>query len=173
MNRRTAIKTLGVASGGLINLPLWMASCGISEKKTHQSGFSTEEQGLLAKLTDIIIPAGNAVGALSMGVDKFLQQLFDDCYEKPVQDNVKKQLNALNTESKKLFDKPFTSCSQQQGETLFSKLSASAIKDEKDFYALLKSETIRGFTTSQKVMVDYLGYKVAPGHYYGSVNVKA
>jgi hypothetical protein len=173
MNRRTAIKTLGVASGGLITLPLWMASCGLSDKKTHQSGFSEEERDLLAKVTDIIIPAGNAVGALSVGVDKFLQQLFDDCYEKPVQDNIKKQLNALNTESKKLFNKPFTSCTQQQGETLLSKLSASSIKEEKDFYSLVKSETIRGFTTSQKVMVDYLGYKIAPGHYYGSVNIKS
>ena len=37
----------------------------------------------------------------------------------------------------------------------------------------MKSETIRGFNTSQKVMQEYLGYKVAPGHYYGSVDVKA
>jgi hypothetical protein len=46
-------------------------------------------------------------------------------------------------------------------------------KEEKDFFDLMKSETIRGFNTSQKVMQDYLGYKVAPGHYYGSVDVKS
>ena len=46
-------------------------------------------------------------------------------------------------------------------------------KDEKDFFDLMKTETIRGFNTSQKVMENYLGYKIAPGHYYGCINVKA
>ena len=35
----------------------------------------------------------------------------------------------------------------------------------------MKSETIRGFNTSQQVMEKYLHYKVAPGHYHGCVNV--
>jgi hypothetical protein len=37
----------------------------------------------------------------------------------------------------------------------------------------MKSETIRGFNTSQEVMQDYLHYQVAPGHYYGCIDIKA
>jgi hypothetical protein len=48
----------------------------------------------------------------------------------------------------------------------------SADKDTKDCFTLLKSETIRGFTTSQQVMEKYLNYKVAPGHYYGCVTLQ-
>jgi hypothetical protein len=57
--------------------------------------------------------------------------------------------------------------------TITVKTFHSTNKAEKDFFDLIKSETIRGFNTSQKVMQEYLGYKVAPGHYYGSVDVKA
>jgi hypothetical protein len=193
MNRRKAVRNLVIASGGLISLPFWMEACRMSDKNTHLSSFSRTEQEILAKITDTIIPGGGtarsstggatgsgpargpaagAPGALSVGVDKFLQKLIDDCYEKPVQDNVKKQLAAMDASATAAYGKSFTSCLQQQREEILMKGLNSANKDEKDFYALMKNETIRGFNTSQKVMEDYLNYKVAPGHYYGCVNVK-
>ncbi|HMK19091.1 MAG TPA: gluconate 2-dehydrogenase subunit 3 family protein [Chitinophagaceae bacterium] len=172
MDRRKAIKNLAIVSGGLITLPQWMVSCGVSDTTIHQSSFSIAEQKILASITDTIIPAGNSIGALSVGVDKFLQKLIDDCYEKDVQDNVKAQLRSLDESAKAANKKSFADCTQAQREELLLKLSASEIKPEKDFFDLIKSETIRGFNTSQKVMQEYLGYQVAPGHYYGSVDVK-
>jgi len=173
MDRRRAIKNLAIVSGGLITLPQWMVSCGISDTTIHQSSFSIIEQEILASITDTIIPEGNSIGALSVGVDKFLQKLIDDCYEKDVQDNVKTQLKNLEGSSKAINKRSFADCTQVQREQLLLKLSASTNKAEKDFFDLIKSEAIRGFNTSQKVMQEYLGYKVAPGHYYGSVEVKA
>jgi hypothetical protein len=173
MDRRKAIKNLAIVSGGLITLPQWMVSCGVSDTTIHQTSFSTAEQKLLASITDTIIPVGNSIGALSVGVDKFLQKLIDDCYEKDVQDNVKAQLKSLEGSAKTTNKKSFADCTQAQREKLLLKLSASGIKTEKDFFDLIKSETIRGFNTSQKVMQEYLGYKVAPGHYYGCIDVKA
>ena len=178
MNRRNAVKNLAIASGSLISLPFWMGACGISDSETHQSSFSKAEQNMLAKITDTIIPAGTpiaavSIGALAVGVDKFLQKLIDDCYEKPVQDNVKKQMQALDASAKANFGKSFAGCTQQQRQDALLKFSGSKIKEEKDFFDLVKNETIRGFNTSQKVMQDYFNYKVAPGHYYGCVNVKS
>ncbi len=173
MNRRKVLKQLAIATGGLITLPQWMVSCGISDTNAHASSFSSGEQQLLASITDTIIPAGNTIGALSVGVDKFLQKLIDDCYEKEVKDNVKLQLNKLEKSTKAEYGKSFADCTQNQRRELLLKLSSSANKAEKDFFTLIKTETIRGFNTSQKVMQEYLGYKVAPGHYYGCVDVKA
>jgi len=167
MDRRKAIKNIAIVSGGLITLPQWMVSCGVSDSTFHQTSFSIAEQKILASITDAIIPAGNSIGALSVGVDKFLQKLIDDCYEKNAQDNVKAQLRSLEEAAKTINKKSFADCTKAQ-----LKLSTSTNKPEKDFFDLIKSETIRGFNTSQKVMQEYLGYKVAPGHYYGSVDVK-
>ena len=172
MDRRKAIKHLAIVSGGLITLPQWMVSCGESDTTTHQSSFSITEQKILASVTDTIIPAGNSIGALSVGVDKFLQKLIDDCYEKAVQDNVKTQLKGMEDSAKATHKKSFTDCTQSQREELLVKFSVSSVKEEKNFFNLMKSETIRGFNTSQKVMQEYLGYKIAPGHYYGCIEVK-
>lgn len=171
MNRRNALKNITIVSGSLISLPGWMVSCGISDKNTHQSGFNTGEQKILAAISDTIIPAGTSVGALSVGVDKFLQKLIDDCYEKPVQDNVKKQLASLDISADNDHNKSFSECTQHQREKLLQKLADSANKDEKEFFTLVKTETIHGFNTSQKVLEGFLGYKIVPGHYNGCVPV--
>jgi hypothetical protein len=171
VNRRNALKSLTIVSGTLISLPAWMVSCGISHKDTHHSGFDSNEQKTIASVADTIIPAGSAIGALSVGVDKFLQKLIDDCYETPVQDNVKKQLSALDRYAETDHNKSFAECTQQQREKLLMRLADSKDKDENDFFNLMKTETIRGFNTSQKVMEDYLGYEIAPGHYNGCVPV--
>src|SRR5213075_161509 len=137
MDRRKTIKNLAIVSGGLITLPQWMVSCGISDTTIHQSSFSVAEQKILASITDTIIPAGNpiaigSIGALSVGVDKFLQKLIDDCYEKVVQDNVTTQLKSLDDSSKETNKKSFTDCTQSQREELLLKLSTSVKKEEKD-----------------------------------------
>jgi hypothetical protein len=161
------------ASGGLIALPLWAGQWKLDDIIAHASSFTTDEQTLLASVADTILPAGNSIGALSVGVDKFLQKLFDNCYEKEVQDNIKAQLTSLDASAESTYGKSFITCDQKQREALLMKLSGSDSKAEKDFFDLVKSETIRGFNTSREVMTKYLNYKVAPGHYHGCVDVNA
>lgn len=173
MNRRTSLKTLMAASGALIALPAWAEGWSVSDVKLGASIFSPIEQEMLSSVADTIIPAGNSIGALSVGVDKFLQKLFADCYESDVQENIKVQLEALEASSQLAHNKAYVSCDQAQRQELLLRLSVSGTKPEKDFFDLVKSETIRGFSTSKEVMLGYLDYKVVPGHYYGCVDVNA
>lgn len=173
MNRRIALKNLMIASGGLLALPAWAKEWRVADLSQYPSSFSFTEQRMFAAVADTIIPGGNSIGALSVGVDKFLIRLIDDCYEKEVQANVKKQFTALETAAQNTYSKPFTACDQLQRQDLLQKLSISPDKAQKDFFNLMKGETIRGFNTSKEVMVTYFKYQVAPGHYYGCVNVKA
>lgn len=173
MNRRNAIKNLSLATGGLISLPFWMTACHMSDKDSHFSSFSPLEQAALAAVADTIIPAGPSIGALSVGVDKFLQKVLDDCYEPAVVGNVKKQLAAIDVQAKAAHGQLFAACNARQRQAFVLNGLNSANKEEKDAYSLLKSETIRGFNTSQQVMEGYLHYKVAPGHYYGGVTIKS
>lgn len=101
-----------------------------------------------------------------LGVDKYVKSMIADCYEQPVQDNVRRQLAALE-------GKGFGSSTRQGREEMLLELAGSADKAEKDFFALIKNETIRGFDTSQRVMEEFFHYKIAPGHYYGCVAVNA
>ena len=173
MNRRDSIRTLMMASGALIALPSWARSWTASEVALHHTTFSTETEALISSVADTIIPAGDSIGALSVGVDKFLIKLIDKCYEKEVQDNVKIQLSALDSAALATHQKSFSECDQLQRQALLLKFASSENKAEKDFFDLIKSETIRGFNTSREVMVNYLKYKPVPGHYHGCVDVKA
>ena len=96
MNRRDSLKTLMAASGALISLPAWAEGWSPDKLIIPHSSFTLTEQDLLASVADTIIPAGNSIGAVSVGVDKFLQKLFQDCYEQDVQANIKNQLQKLD-----------------------------------------------------------------------------
>jgi hypothetical protein len=173
MNRRETLKKMMLASGALVALPAWADEWRLTDLVGHNTSFSPAAQEVLTSVADTIIPSGESPGALTVGVDKFLQMLFDDCYEKDVQKNIKRQLEAMNASDQKINGKPFSACDQKQREELLMKLADSSDKDEKDFFDLMKSETIRGYSTSREVMTNYLDYKVAPGHYYGCVDITA
>lgn len=170
MNRRTSLRTILAASAGLVALPSWANGWTLDEITTSSS-FTFSEQEVLSAVADTIIPAGNSIGALTVGVDKFLQKLFDNCYEKDVQDNVKTQLQGLQSTANSVHALSFSQCDQLQRQEMLLKLSVSEMKLEKDFFELIKSETIRGFNTSKEVLLDHLKYKGVPGYYHGCVDV--
>lgn len=171
MNRRDTLKALMAASAGLVALPAWAQGWSVESLASHPSTFSVAEQEMLSAVANTIIPAGDSIGALSVGVDVFLQKLFDRCYETEVQDNIRKQLSALASAAREKHGKQFASCDQGQREQLLLAFASSEDERQAEFFKLIKSETIRGFRTSKEVMVDFHNYKVAPGHYYGCVDV--
>lgn len=173
MNRRTTLKNLLVATGGLVALPAWADNWSVTDLTSLPSALSSTNQEILASVADTIIPAGTTIGALSVGVDKFLEKLIANCYEKVVQENVAAQLAALDANAKSTYGTSFKECQQAQRESLLTKLSTSENNSEKEFFELMKSQTIRGFNTSREVMLQYLNYKILPGHYYGCVDVNA
>jgi hypothetical protein len=162
-----------MASGALIALPAWANKWELADVVIHASSFPLADQEILASVADTIIPGGDEPGALAVGVDKFLQKLFDNCYETDVQENIRKQLSSLNQNAQSAHGRSFVACDQKLREELLMSFALSEDKSQKDFFDLVKSETIRGFNTSREVMTKYFNYKVAPGHYYGCVDVNA
>jgi hypothetical protein len=58
-------------------------------------------------------------------------------------------------------------------EGILADYSKAEDENQKKFYELIRANTIFGFTTVREVMVDRLGYQVAPGFYNGCVEVPA
>lgn len=176
MDRRTSLKQLIATSGGLLMLPAlpsWAMGWSRNTISTEITFVDTIGTNTLAAVADTIIPAGDSIGALSVGVDQYLVKVLDKCYEEDVQKNVGRQLAALDEQAKGQFQQSFADCSQEQRLEMLQSLALSEDEDTSKFFQLIKSETIRGFTTSKEVMVNYRHYKVAPGHFYGCVDVNA
>ncbi|WP_194975216.1 gluconate 2-dehydrogenase subunit 3 family protein [Aquiflexum lacus] len=181
MNRRKSLKILGGTVTGIAGLVIVDWKWQLIDQLTHKGFFTFMEGKLISAIADTIIPEGlppdiptpdaQPIGALSTGTDKYLIRLFEHCYEKETQDMIKAQLTSLSERSKTEFGKSFESATQKEREALLLSYDSSQVEDEKNFFVLMKSQTITGFTTVKKVMVDYRGYQVAPGFYNGCVQV--
>jgi len=172
MKRREVLKTLGLATAGLVSLPAWASGWTALDVTIESSTFSSSEQTILSSVADTIIPAKNNIGAIPQEVDKFLVRLFDECYEKDERDNIKRQLNVMNDRSMESFGSLFADCTQQERERVFLSFDGSDDESEQEFFQRVKYETIRGFRTSKVVMEYYHGYKLVPGFYNGNVDVE-
>lgn len=173
MNRRLAIKDLGLALGGLITMPAW-ASNGWNAHSLPARPvlFGLKEQSMLELIVETIIPESSTKGAVSLGVPAFLEKMLKDCYEPPISENIKSGLAATDETSQKLFGKTFANCNTQQKQQILIGFEKGENTKLKDFYSLVKNLTILGYTTSEYVQTGFLNYTMAPGHYYGCVPVK-
>lgn len=172
MNRRDAIKTLMAATGGFLVLPAWAVRWNNADIPGHEGIFSELEFNLISAIADTFIPSNGEIGALSVEVDTFLAGLISVCYETDFQNDVKKHLHALDDSAQKSQGKSFVNCIQSEREKLLLAMDNEENENEHAFFSFMKSQSIRGFETSEKVMVKYHGYVMAPGFYDGNADVK-
>lgn len=174
MDRRKSLKILGGAGVGIAGLAIADWKWHFVDQMTHVGFFSWKEEKMISAIADTIIPEGlpavtpipdsKPIGALSTGTDKFLIKLFEHCYEIIDQNLIKAQLKELGKTN-------FLNSDQKVREKILMTMANSENEEEKKFFDLMKSQTIFGFTTVKEVMVDYYGYKVAPGKYEGCVTI--
>lgn len=170
MNRRKSLQLIGGSAIGVAGLAFADWKWQILDQLTHTGFFTLYEEQTISAIADTIIPEGlppilpnpdsRRIGALSTGTDQYLKKVLEHCYEKEDQDLIKTQLTALEK-------KGFLKAEKQDREAILMALSVSKNEDEKEFFEVMKSETITGFTTVKEVMVDYRKYQVAPGFYNG------
>ncbi len=171
MDRRKSLKNLLMGSLSLVSLPTWANGWGPSDVNIPNL-YVDDDQKILSSVVDTIIPQGDQIGALSVGVDKYIQRLLADCYEKEIQESFKQQLNDLNESASETFGKPFVSCNPDERKSILLAKSNAVNMLEREFFEFMKNETIRGFRTSKEVMTTYFKYKMAPGYYHGCVEIE-
>jgi hypothetical protein len=167
MKRRESLQRLMTMTGGIAVLPAW-ANAWESDTLPLHKLFTSEEFSTLSSVTDTLIPVSeDGIGAVSLGVDKYLSGLFAECYETSTQDKIASLLQKLNTASETIHGFAFIEGSQLQRQEILEAFSISEEPMVKETFQLVKSETIRGFRTSRVVMTEYYDYIVAPGKFIG------
>lgn len=173
MQRRTSLKLLGAAGAGIAGLALVDWKWQILDRLTHAGFFTYDQEQLITSLAETLIPEGipggsgtTPIGALSTGTDQFLIKFFEKCLEKEEQEILSQELKVLQKRG-------FASLTKQEREAVLGEYSETEDQNQKKFYELIRANTIFGFTTAREVMVDHLGYQVAPGFYSGCVEVPA
>ena len=173
MQRRTSLKLLGAAGAGIAGLALVDWKWQILDRLSHSGFFTYDQERLITSLAETLIPEGipggsgaAPIGALSTGTDQFLIKFFEKCLEKEEQEILIQELKVLQKRG-------FTVLTKQEREAILGEYSETEDQNQKKFYELIRANTIFGFTTAREVMVNHLGYQVAPGFYNGCVEVPA
>lgn len=171
MQRRKAVSTLAAGIGAMLTLPSW-AQNWKGEKLPANYFLSADASATLAEIVETIIPQTDTPGAKSVGVDKLIQRIVKDCYEKPAQEQFSNGIQLVDELAQKANGKSFVDCSNEQRLAILSNMGKSDNADQKKFYNMARQMTIRGYTNSEYFMTNVSHFEFAPGHYYGCVKIK-
>ncbi|MEZ0609860.1 gluconate 2-dehydrogenase subunit 3 family protein [Fibrella sp. WM1] len=176
MKRRQALQTLSASLGAVLVLPDWAHAWSRQSLDQSWPGnvprlLTADQTTLLTDIVSTIIPEGQVVGAKGVGVPAFIEKMIADCYEQPAQTDFKNGLAAIDSAAQAAYGKPFVSLQSAEKLAVLTAFAQTTDATQKEFFGLLKNLTIQGYTTSEYVLVNHLKYDMAPGHYYGCVNV--
>lgn len=171
MERRTALKNVLFSATSLLTLPTWANSWNSNSLHISDAVFNANQVRILEILVDSLIPSSTTPGAKDLGISIFVNKMLTDCYENEVQVSFKNGLENAEKLARDSFSKSLFDCDTIQRNELIKKLATSSDVPQKEFFTLLKSLTVLGYTTTEYVMTKHYNYVMAPGHYYGCVNV--
>ncbi|WP_298359072.1 gluconate 2-dehydrogenase subunit 3 family protein [Runella sp.] len=170
MQRRSALKNLTMAFGGLLSLPGW-TSGWTPESIGYFSNLSLSEEDTLAEIVETIIPETSTPGAKSLKVHQFAMRMINDCYGETAQKGLKQGLAITDDAAKQAYGKTFTAIEPKQRLDVLKKMAASTEPSTKQFVNMIKGLTIQGYQNSEYVMVNIQKYNMAPGFYHGCVPI--
>jgi len=181
MDRRDAVKRVGLLMGGAVSAPALAAilnGCAPkSEPLAWQPTFFTEDQAkAVADMSDIFIPTTDTPGARELGIPQFIEemvaQIYDDDYRGRFTNGLNEILEKVKTEE----GNPFHELDKEVKEKLVSGLNEDAVKtiplpkaEERGFILLFKELLLMGYCTSETGATQVLQYQQVPGAYNGCI----
>ena len=198
MNRREIIKGLALSFGYAVAAPTVVSvleSCTAKESSWSPVYFNKQEQHFVTHLVDIILPSSDTPGGLEVNLPQFIDMMSKDMYDPEEQRIFKEGSDIFSQRFMEKFGKDigsstrddiaalfgsyFDLSAEEQGKVLFlqaKKIEEVAI-EEQDQYKMYKflfnirSLSLFGYFTSEKVGKEVLNFDPIPGRYVPCVPV--
>lgn len=172
MDRRKAIRNLGILTGGIVLMP----SCDFSKEKVslvlNKLKITSSQESLMKELVATILPDSDIPGADKLMVHDFVWIMVDDCLEADKQESYLKGLTNFDRDLKKLAGKTFLSLAEEDRvnalgliEASKEKASENISKDLINFVKITKGFAILGYMQSEYIMTEIMPYTLVPGTY--------
>ena len=165
MQRRNALKNIGLITGGILLFP----SCNYSEEKVsialNNLQINISEELLLKQVVETILPEGEILGGVSLNVHNFVWVMIDDCTTK---ENQSSFINGLKLFDQTIFNmttKKFGELSPEEKLTFIKSLieNKSTNKVIFKFINTTKQIAIQGYLNSEYILTQQMPYKLVPG----------
>jgi hypothetical protein len=175
MDRRSALKYIGVASAAAFVLP----SCVADPKKVsialNNLKINGDEEELLAQFATALIPATETPGAKEVGAHHFALVMVDDCMNKEEQEKYLRGMRAFDAEVKSKIGSSFLKAAKEERTAILNKLQGendNLSEDVKYFHKVTRGYIIQGYLQSQHFLTNVKPYQLIPGpHFSGCAKV--
>jgi hypothetical protein len=166
MDRRELLKMIALLTGGAVaGGEVFLSGCKTGTKA--DVGFTLANISLLDEIAETIIPATKTPGAKAAKVGEFMKVMVTDCYTEKQQAAFIKGITDLDEACKKLNNKPYMECTQEQRHAVLVSLEKEAKefnlnRDEQDKprrEALKKSNSTLPWSEQKE-------FESTTGHYY-------
>lgn len=184
MDRREALRRTAMLMGGALSAP---SILGVLNGCTAKPGLDwkpeflkQDEAAIVTRLTEIIIPATDTLGAKEVGVPGFIDQMLKDVYSKEEQKSFMEGLKSFNEGADAEYGDAFHDLSPEDQESYAVKAHKEALRqyatnpdprvnNPKPFFLMMKELTLLGYFTSEEGATKVLQYVPVPGAYNGCV----
>lgn len=185
MNRRDALKSLGLSLGYVVATPTilgMLQSCTAKEEKWKPLFFSDKQAYVIKNLVDLILPhSSETPGALDVNVPQFIDLYTSQTATEEQKEIFKTGLDAVIKELD-LSNKEPLSVEKAKLDAILSKYlrltpeQRQAYIEQEDivFLTLLKirDQTVWAYTSSQKIGKNVLVYDPIPGQQKGCISLE-
>ena len=167
MKRRTALKNMGLLTGGILLYP----ACDFSEENItvilRNLQIRDSQQVLLEEIVATILPEGDLPGAKSLKAQNFVWGIVGECMNYENQKSYLKGLQEFDLKFNQTEDQSFVTLSEKERVKILIDLTKNKTKEDdlQEFVETTKKLTIHGYMMSQFIMTEIMPYQLVPGAY--------
>ena len=165
MKRRTAIRNIGLVTGGLFLMP----SCNFSEERIpivlNKLKITTDEEILLESIVDTILPETNTPGGLALKVQNFIWIQMDDCASPEQQTSYLSGLRSFNALVRERYYDDFISLNAEKRLQILSELMGGKDTPSSilEFLNTTKHTAVWGYKNTQYYLTNLMPFQLIPG----------
>ena len=167
MNRRKALKKLGILASGITLLP----SCDFSSENItrvrNKFSVTQSQDDLMRSLIDTLIPKTDSPGGLELKLDDFVWVMIDDCLDDEMQTSCLQGLQVFDDRIGEISGSRFSTSDVKGRLNALIKLQDTGNSDEMEdslvFLNVVKGFCMLGFQRSEYVMKEEMPYALIPG----------
>lgn len=168
MNRRAAIKGVGIAAVGTLLIPScdFLASPPVKEYPVLSNiPLMPKDWSLLDEVMQLILPTKGLEVETPESTTEFVLNFVNDCKETKDIERFKEGITALNNEVVKVFGENFNKTPETEKQLWMDDLYQKAPEPLYFFLETTRELAIKHFTTSAFFMENYMDYEFVPARF--------
>ncbi len=186
MNRRKAIQKTATIAGASALAPSLLSLLQSCQQQAQLDWTPTilnvDQARLVNTLVDTLLPKTETPGALELQVDRFIDLVIANIFDKAGQQSILAQIDAFNAKSKEQKGSVFADLSSQDRTELLQqeekenpkfngRIWGGVVGEQQPVgvYRTLKSLALWGYFSSEAIGKDVLSYDPIPGAYLGCI----